>query len=181
MPARILTRRVPAWFGDAGPTLWLEIKRDAARFLGAGVAERMNGVEPPGRLLEVWDRMPYVESLEDLLDSQWSLGITPLSLADILRAGFGEPLLWGLLLELPCYKSSPPSRAALRSTIPWLDLLKSSESLVTALLSRGWLVFSCQSEKRAVRLKSQVRGPHLRCSVLGSPNGRGEQAGGPQP
>ena len=101
MPARILTRRVSAWFGDQEPTLWLEIRRDAVRFLGAAAAERMLDVEPPDRLLEVWDRMPYAENLEDLLDSQWSLGIAPLSLGEILRAGFGEPLLWGLLLELP--------------------------------------------------------------------------------
>jgi hypothetical protein len=75
------------------------------------------------------------------------------------------------LLELPCHRSSPPSRTALRSAIPWLDLLKNSDSLVTALLGRGWLVFSCRSEERAERLKSQVRGSFLRCSVLGSLNG----------
>jgi hypothetical protein len=131
--AKILTRRVPAWFGDEEHTLLpIENRRDAE-----------------------------------------SLDIVPLSLADVLKAGFGKPHLWGLLLELPYYRSSPPSRTALRSAIPWLDLLKNPDSLVTALLSRGWLVFSCQSEKRAERLKSQVRGSFLRCSVLGSPNRNG--------
>jgi hypothetical protein len=164
---------VPAWFGDEEHTLRTEIRRDAERFLGLAAAQKIVEREPFESLVAVWHRIPYVESFDDLVDSEWSLDIVPLSLADVLKAGFGKPLLWGLLLELPYYRSSPQSRTALRSAIPWLDLLKNPDSLVTALLSRGWLVFSCQSEKRAERLKSQVRGSFLRCSVLGSSNENG--------
>ena len=168
---RLIIRHVPAWFHDQEETLRAGIRRDVQRFLGRAAAEsvlpRLES-EPLERLRAVWYRIPYAESFEELFDSQWSLGVEPLSMSDLLRAGFGRPLRWGLFLELPGYRSSAVSRKALLTAVPWLDLLKNSETLLTALRHRGWLLFHCPDERKALRLQTQVRGSVLRCSVLGS-------------
>lgn len=112
------------------------------------------------------EREPFVRSAEELFDPEWSLGVEPLSMRDLLRAGFERPLQSGLFLELPC--KSSVSRKALRDAVPWLGLLKNNETLLTNLLHRGWLLFRCPCREKAVQLQSRVRGSLLRCTVLGS-------------
>lgn len=129
MPARVLTRNVPEWFGDQ---------------------------EPLAR-----------ENLEKRCDPELSHGVESVSMVDLLRAGFGRPILCGLFLELP-YKSSRPTRKALLEAVPWLELLRDKETLLTNLRHRGWLLFRCPSRGRAAELQAQVRGSLLRCTVLGS-------------
>jgi hypothetical protein len=168
MTARILIKRVPEWFGADAPSLEKEIRRDAERYLGTAAADRIIAGVSLDRLVEMWRRIPYVDSIDDLFDARWSLGITPLSFADLLKAGFGAPNRYGLAVELPYHRSRPLKREAVLSAVPWLDLMLKPESLVTALLAQGWLVFRCPSESTAMKLKSQVKGMLVRCSVLAS-------------
>ena len=171
MSARLLIRHVPEWFHGQEETLRTGIRRDVQRLFGRAAAEsvlpRLESA-PLERLGAVWYRIPYVESFEELFDSQWSLGVEPLSMSDLLRAGFGRPLRWGLFLELPGYRSSAVSRKALLRAVPWLGLLKNTDTLLTVLRHRGWLLFHCPDERKAMRLQAQVSGSVLRCSVLGS-------------
>lgn len=180
MTARVILRHVPEWFGDREPFLRAEVRRAVQRFLGGAAAEYLlSEVEsaPLDRLLSVWNRIPYVQSCEELFDPDWSLGVEPLSMRDLLRAGFDRPLECGLFLELPC-KSSNPSRAALLTAAPWLGLLRNTETQLRHLLDRGWLLFRCPSRGKAMQLQSQVRGSLLRCTVLGSQGGRRRDSSG---
>ena len=169
MPAKVILRHVPEWFGEREPFVRAEVRRAVQRYLGGAAAEHLRSeVEsaPLDRLVSVWNRIPYVQSYEELFDVEWSLGVEPLSMRDLLRAGFERPLKCGLFLELP-FRSSRPSRTALLASVPWLELLRDTETLLTNLLYRGWLLFLCPSREKATQLQGQVRGPLVRCTVLG--------------
>jgi hypothetical protein len=168
MPARVLARHVPAWFGEQEPFLRMEIERDVRRHFGKAAAESICprvASAPIERLVAVWNRIPYVESFDDLFDAHWSLGVERISMPDLLRAAFGQPLSCGLFLELA---RGAPDRKKLLEAVPWLGLLKRTETLLTALRYQGWLLFCCPSETRAKQLQAQVRHSVVRCLVLGS-------------
>ncbi|MES1241653.1 MAG: hypothetical protein ABUT39_08535 [Acidobacteriota bacterium] len=170
MAARVILRHVPEWFGDREPFVRAEVQRTVQRFLGRAAAENLRSeVEsaPLDRLVSVWNRIPYVQSSDELFDPKWSLGVEPLSMRDLLRAGFERPLKCGLFLELP-FRSSSTSRTALLAAVPWLELMKDKETLLTNLLHRGWLLFRCPNRGRATQLQVQVRNSLLRCAVYGS-------------
>ena len=171
MAARVILRHVPEWFGDREPFVRAEVRHAVQHFGGPAAEYLLSEVEsaPLDRLLVVWNRIPYVKSCEELFDPDWSLGVEPLSMRDLLRAGFERPLQCGLFLELHC-KSSRPSRPALLAAAPWLGLLRNTETLLTNLLYRGWLLFRCPSRGKAMQLQAQVRGSLLECTVLGSMN-----------
>lgn len=171
MGARVIFQHVPEWFGERESFVRAEVRRAVQRLRGGAAAEAFRfEVEsaPLDRLVSVWHRIPYAQSTEELFDPEWSLGIEPLSIRDLLRAGFERPLQCGLFLELPCKSSI--SRKALRAAVPWLELLKDTETLLTNLHHRGWLLFRCPNRERAVQLQLQVRGSLLRCTVLGAMN-----------
>lgn len=175
MPARLLSRHVPAWFGEQEPYLRLEIERDVRRYFGSAAAERILprvASIPIERLAAVWNRIPYVESFEDLFDERWTLGVERISMPDLLRAAFGRRLSCGLFLELVC---GAPGRKKLLAAVPWLVLLKDAETLLTALRHQGWLLLRCSSETKAQQLQAQVNNPVVRSFVLGSMN---EDTGG---
>jgi hypothetical protein len=128
MPAKVLVRHVPEWFGEHVPTVQ--------------------------------------QSSEELFNPEWIVDVEPLSMRDLLRAGFERPLPCGLFLELP-YKSSL-SRKALWEAVPWLELFRDPETLLTTLRHRGWLLFCCPSKEKATQLQRQVKTSHLKCVLLGS-------------
>lgn len=171
MPARIIARHVPAWFREPRPTLRMEFVRDVQRFLGGTVAASVRPLvesAPLDRLAEVWHRIPYVESFDNLFDPQWSLGVDLLTMGNLIYHTFTKPIRWGILLELRYRKSGGLFRSALLTDAPWLVLMKDSDRVLDALIKDGVLAFRCPSESRAAQLQSQVGTKILRCTVLGS-------------
>lgn len=171
MPARLLTRHVPAWFGEQESFLRREIERNVRRYFGKAAAESIVprvASAPIEHLAAVWNRLPYVDSFEDLFDAQWTLGVERISMPELLRAAFGRRLSCGLFLELAC---GAPDRKKLLEAVPWLGLLKDTDTLVTTLRYQGWLLFQCPSETKATQLGAQVRSSVVRCLVLVSMNG----------
>jgi hypothetical protein len=166
MPAKLLTRHVPEWFSEQESILRLEIQRDVHRYLGSAAAESLLprvADAPIERLVAVWHRIPYVDSFEELIEAQWSLGMERIAMPDLLCAAFGRPLQLGLFLELV---RSAPDRKKLLAAVPWLGLLKNTDMLLTALRHEGWLLFRCPSETKAKQLQVQVRSSVVRCVVL---------------
>ncbi len=166
MKARVIYRHVPEWYGETQDF----VRADLQRFLARAHQERFREelrTASPDRLLALWYRLPYVRDAEELFSSDFNLGVEPLSVRDLLRAGFGRPLRCGLFLELT-HSSGQPRPAALRDAIPWLNLLGDPETLITLLRSRGWLLFHCSSPERAGQLQSQVKRPLVRCQLLGA-------------
>jgi hypothetical protein len=166
MRPRVIYRHVPEWYGETKDFVRVDLERFLAR---AGAERYREEIQAASldRLLSLWHRLPYVRDAEELFTADFSLGIEPLSVRDLLRAGFGRPLQCGLFLELT-YSSGQPKRAALRDAVPWLNLLRDPESLITHLRSRGWLLFRCSSPDRAEELQRQVKASLVRCQLLGS-------------
>ncbi len=166
MGPRVIYRHIPQWYGETKDF----VRADLQRFLARAEAERYREEIQAAsleRLLSLWYRLPYVRDAEELFSSDFNLGVESLTVRDLLRAGFGRPLRCGLFLELT-YCSGQPKLATLREAVPWLNLLRDPDSLITLLRSRGWLLFGCSSLERAEQLQRQVKEPLVRCQLLGS-------------
>jgi hypothetical protein len=178
MSARLLSRHVPAWFGEQEPYLRLEIERDVRRYFGKAAAESILprvASAPIERLAAVWNRIPYVDSFDDLFDERWALGVERISMLELLRAAFGRRLSCGLFLELVC---GAPGRKTLLEAVPWLVLLNDADTLLTTLRHQGWLLFRCPSETKAQQLQAQIKTSAVRSFVLGpmsEDTGRGDR------
>jgi hypothetical protein len=167
--ATVIYRYIPKWYGEDESFVRAELQR----FLRRAGEEHFRdeiAVAPKERLLSLWYRLPYVRDAEELFSADWSLGLEPLSLCDLLRAGFGRPLRCGLHLEL-VHSARQYNRTALRNAVPWLVLLKDPEAAASTLLSRGWLLFRCSSADRAETLQRQVKPSQVRCLLLGCASG----------
>ncbi len=164
--ARVIYRHIPQWYGETKDFVRADLQRFLAR-MGAEYYRDEIHAASPDRLLALWYRLPYVRDAEELFSPAFNLGLEPLSIRDLLRAGFERPLRCGLFLELT-KSAGQPRRAALRDAIPWLDLLREPETLRALLRSRGWLLFHCSSPDRAEQLQRQVKAPLVRCLLLGS-------------
>jgi hypothetical protein len=167
MKTRVIYRHVPEWYGETTDF----VRADLLRFLNRRGLERYREeIESAsmGRLLSLWNRLPYVRDAEELFSPDWSLGVEPLSMSELLRAAGSErPFPCGLFLELT-YMTGMPKRATVLKAIPWLGLLSNGETFITKLLSRGWLLFRCSSSERAQQLHRQVNASLVRCQPLGS-------------
>lgn len=170
MKATVIYRHIPQWYGETKEFLRADLQRFLARADGGRYREEIASA-PSERLFSLWRRLPYVRDAEELFSPEWSLGLEPLSVRELLRAaGSDRPFPCGLSLELT-FMNGRPARAALRAAIPWLELLRDPETPITHLLSRGWVLFRCSSPERAQQLQRQVRESLVHCQVLGSTAG----------
>ncbi len=181
MPGRIIGRIVPEWMGESGTLVRNEVLREVRRVLGAAAAEQVRPViesAPLESLLAARRRIPYIESFAELFDPDWSFGVEPLPLLEILHHAFGHPvgpLSWGVLVEARDRKLSSRHRPALLSAVPWLALLEQGDRAVDTLITQGWLACRCPGETRAAQLCGQVRLGMLQTTVLGPCGQRGNR------
>lgn len=166
MNARVIYSHVPQWYGESENFLRIDLERFLTRVDAERYREEIASASP-GRLRSLWQRLPYVHDAEELFSPDWSLGVEPLTIRELLRAaGSGRPLPCGLSLELEC-TGGWPRRSALLGAVPWLKLLRDPDTHVLNLQRLGWELFRCSSPDRAHQLQRQVKEPLVRCQVLG--------------
>ncbi len=184
LAGRVIGRLVPEWMGESGTLVRNEVLREVRRVLGAAAAEQGRpAIEsaPLESLLAARRRIPYIESLGELFDTDWSFGAEPLPLLEVLHHAFSSPLGplgWGILVEARHRKLGVRHRPILLSAVPWLALLAEPDRTLDALIAHGWLVCRCTGETRAAQLCGQVRLGMLQATVLGPCGRRGNRGGG---